>query len=144
MKTETVTIIVIFLVLIPVTIIDLKEKRIPDIFTYSGIILLLLIKTVMKVQPVYQSSLLIISGFIPFFLIWLITKGKLGLGDAKLSAFLSLALGIRGWLAMIFISSLAGIFFAVIMLVFKKMDRKTRIPYAPFMSFGALVALFII
>jgi len=144
MKNEVISIIFLLLILIPVTIIDIKTKRIPDVLTYSGIILIFFIKTFIESQAVFLSLILIGSGFIPFFLIWYFTKGKLGLGDAKLSAFLALVLGLRGWFLMLFLSSSIALIFAVTMLICKRMDKQARIPYAPFLSIGAIGALFLI
>lgn len=143
MKNESAVFILLLLILIPVTIIDIKIKKIPDVFTITGVVVMLILKTLVEKQAIYLSLVLLISGFIPFFLIWFFTKGKLGLGDAKLSAFLALALGIRAWFLMLFLSSIVAILFAVIMLVCKRIDKKTKIPYAPFLSFGALLSIFI-
>ncbi len=144
MKYEIIALVLIFLILIPVTIIDIKIKKIPDIFTYSGIVAFVLIKSIMKIQPIYEIGLLILLGFLPFFLIWVFTRGKLGLGDAKLSAFLSLALGVEGWLGMVFFSSVSGLVFAVVMLISKKMDKNTQIPFAPFMCLGTIISMVVI
>ena len=144
MKNEFIPVFILLLLIIPITIIDIKTKRIPDLLTYSGIALIFLIELIINKQSFYSLYVLLFTGFVPFFLIWYFTKGKMGLGDAKLSALLALTLGIRGWLLMLFISSSAAVLFAVIMLVLRKIDKKAKIPYAPFLSFGALLSIFII
>ncbi len=144
MKYEIIALVLIFLILIPVTIIDIKIKKIPDIFTYPGIVAFVVIKSIMKIQPFYEIGLLVLLGFLPFFFIWLFTRGKLGLGDAKLSAFLSLALGVEGWLGMVFFSSVSGLVFAVVMLISKKMDKNTQIPFAPFMCLGTIISMIVL
>ena len=144
MKQETLNLLLLILVTVPVTIIDLRYKKIPDVITYPGIILLLIIKTAVYRVPIYSSVILLVAGFVPFFLIWYFTKGKMGLGDAKLSAFLCLVLGLEGWFLMVFISSSTALIFALYMLWRKKIDRNARIPYGPFLSLGAVVSAFIL
>ncbi len=143
MKHETITVLSLLTVIMPISIIDIRKQKIPDIIIYPAIIVFLVIKIWIFNDSLFTVLLLPIAGFIPFFLIWYFTKGKMGLGDAKFSAFLSLILGIEQWFLMIFLSSLFALIFAGIMLLAKKMNRSSKIPYGPFLSIGALVALYI-
>jgi prepilin signal peptidase PulO-like enzyme (type II secretory pathway) len=144
MNNEFLSKIILLILLVPITIVDIKTKRIPNLFIYWGFVLLLLIKIFVEKQNVNILLVSLIFAYIPFFLIWFYTKGKLGLGDAKLSAIIGLALGLRSWFSVLFISSIASLVFAVSMLLLKKIDRGTQIPYAPFLSLGVLVSIFFI
>ena len=128
-------------IMLMISVIDFRTKRIPDILTYSGILILFIYKLLIDNHSYTSAILLIFSGFIPFFLIWYITKGKLGLGDAKYSAFLALALGLRVWFLMLFLSSFIALVFALFMIKIKKMGRDVQIPYGPFLSAGAVLSL---
>ncbi len=48
-------------------------------------------------------------GFVFIFALWFFSRGKIGLGDAKLSALIALVLGLNGWIAAIFIASASGL-----------------------------------
>lgn len=143
MKHETITLLFLLVVTIPVSIIDIRKQKIPDILTYPAIGIFIMIRIWIFQNSLFAVFLLPVAGFIPFFLIWFFTKGKMGLGDAKLSAFLALILGMEQWFIMVFLSSLFALILAVILLTAKNIRRSTKIPYGPFLSLGALVAFFI-
>lgn len=143
MKHETISLLSLLAVTIPVSAIDIKKQKIPDIIIYPAIILFIIFRIWIYHDSLLAVLILPLAGFIPFFLIWYFTKGKMGLGDAKLSAFLALVLGMEGWFIMVFVSSLCALIFAGIMLWAKKMNRSSKIPYGPFLSLGALAALYI-
>jgi prepilin signal peptidase PulO-like enzyme (type II secretory pathway) len=134
----------LILLLLTISIIDIRTKRIPDYLIYSGIVFFLSYNILIKKQSILILFTLIFTGFIPFFLIWYFTKGKLGLGDAKFSAFLALALGLRSWFVMVFASSFTALIFALYMLKVKKITGDTKIPYGPFLSLGALISLYFV
>jgi prepilin signal peptidase PulO-like enzyme (type II secretory pathway) len=78
-----------------------------------------------------------ISGLMPG-----VEKGKQGFGwgDAKYGLFIGLVLGVAGtiisaWIA-VFCGAIVGLY-----LMIQKKDRNIRIPFIPFMSFGAWIAL---
>ena len=48
------------------------------------------------------------------------SKGKIGLGDAKLSAVMGLFLGIEGWLIAMFMASFFGLVAGAILLIKKQ------------------------
>jgi len=63
----------------------------------------------------------------------------MGGGDIKLIAMIGAFLGINGVVSTIFFGSLAGVAYAVILLITKKADMKSAIPYGPFLAVGALL-----
>lgn len=68
----------------------------------------------------------------------------LGMGDVKFVVFTGLALGFFHWYLLpvqLFIAPLAGVLVAVPMIVISRWRRKTRIPFVPFLSAGAVIAL---
>lgn len=143
MKNLTISLLFLLVVVIPVSLIDIREHKIPNLIIYPATILFLLIRIFIFGDPLFLGGGLIVFGFIPFFLIWYFTKGKMGLGDAKFSAFLALVLGIEKWFVLIFLSSFLALLFALTMIITKRMRRNTKIPYGPFLSLGALAALYI-
>ncbi len=59
--------------------------------------------------PFKQTLIGMFFGFSLFFLVRMVTNGKLGLGDAKYAAFLGGILGLKLWLASVLFASLGGL-----------------------------------
>jgi prepilin signal peptidase PulO-like enzyme (type II secretory pathway) len=73
---------------------------------------------------------------------YLLSRGRgFGLGDVKLGALLGAGLGMAAGLSMFVASFVAGAVFAVVALALKRMDRKTVLPFAPFIAVGAAIGL---
>lgn len=71
------------------------------------------------------------------------TKGRgMGGGDFKLGIFIGLVLGIQNSLVAILIAFLSGSVVGIALLLSRKKNFGQTIPFGPFMSFGAIVALF--
>jgi leader peptidase (prepilin peptidase)/N-methyltransferase len=84
---------------------------------------------------------LAMGGF--YFLLWRLGPG-LGYGDVRLSGLLALCLGFLGWevlLTGLYSGFLLGGVASAILLLTKRANLKTRVPFGPFMMLGALVGL---
>jgi len=80
-----------------------------------------------------------------YFLMAVAYPGGMGLGDVKLAGVLGLFLGFLGWgpLAVgAFAAFLLGGLFGVALLVTKRANRKSGIPFGPWMLAGAWVGIF--
>lgn len=126
---------------LPITVFDIKQMRIPDAFSLSGIFIVLILDLI-----VYKTSLplLLLEGTIGFSVFWAIraaTGGKLGLGDAKYSALIAVSLGLYGWLTTIAVASVTGLFAGIAMVSLHGSSRGAKIPFAPFLTFGTAVSV---
>lgn len=135
-----IEVILFLLIALPVTIIDVREYRIPDFLTFGGIAAFILLKLLWNEQPAWTLVSEGAVGFGVFGLIWWITRGQIGLGDAKYSAFIAVAAGFSTWFAALFIASVVGVVTAAVLIVLFKADRTTRIPFAPFLTVGAALS----
>jgi len=118
---------------------DIKEKKIPDLFTYSGMLVILIVRLLLG----YFSPWCLIDAFVGFSLIWLFfifSKGRIGQGDAKLSAFISIIVGVWAWALAIFFASLSGLLFILVMIKLQKMTKKDSIPFVPFLVLGGVIS----
>ena len=83
---------------------------------------------------------------ISYVLLYLVSRGSLGMGDVKFAFPLGLCVGwysANQWLVAIFVSFLIAGVVAVIGLVTKRMTRKSRLAFGPYMFFGTfLVCVF--
>ncbi|MGM0401435.1 MAG: prepilin peptidase [Chloroflexota bacterium] len=136
-------------VLLVVTFIDLEHMLIPDILILpaTGFALLMV--------PFRQSSLASdalsqlvggLVGFLIFLLIWFVSLrlmgvDAMGFGDVKLAAFCGLATAFPGILVAIFGSFILGGLVGAILLASGMADRKTPVPFAPFLVVTTFVVM---
>lgn len=81
-------------------------------------------------------------GAIKYFFRWYTGKEGLGQGDIDLLMLIGAFTGFFGWWSALFFGSVLGTFYALY-LVLKKNSLSQRIPFGPFLAFGALLyALF--
>jgi leader peptidase (prepilin peptidase)/N-methyltransferase len=77
-----------------------------------------------------------------FGLLIIITRGKgMGGGDVKYVLLLGLALGFPNGILAVFIAFLTGALFSVALIIFGKKHFGQTIPFGPFLSIGAFIAL---
>jgi len=127
--------------------IDLEHRIIPNEITYPGIPLGLLLGPLVFHTGFLNSFIGALAGggllFGIAFLVSVIIKAEsLGFGDVKLIAMVG---GFVGWkltLLTMFIGSVLGSVVGGGLIYSKKMDRRTMIPFGPFLVVGALVAIF--
>ncbi|MGH7233873.1 MAG: hypothetical protein ACREF7_00290, partial [Candidatus Saccharimonadales bacterium] len=76
-----------------------------------------------------------------FYVLFQVSSGKwIGGGDVRLGALLGLYLGsAMDAILMIFFASLIGTLYSVPLLASGKMDRKTLIPYGPFLIVAVII-----
>jgi leader peptidase (prepilin peptidase) / N-methyltransferase len=79
-----------------------------------------------------------------YFVLFLIHPNGMGFGDVKLALSLGVVLGWYGW-AVLFTGAFAGFLLGSVyglgLIVLRRADRKTAIPFGPFMIVGALAGL---
>ena len=122
---------------IPIVYKDLKEKKIPDFFSFTGIITLLITRIIFFKDTFFLFLLAGVIGFLFFLIINLATKGKLGMGDVKYSGFIGLFLGIEGYFLAIIFTCVIALLVAFVLIKLGKINLKTKIPFGPFMFVGA-------
>ncbi len=72
------------------------------------------------------------------------TTGKIGIGqgDYELMAFIGSFLGIVGWWLSLLLGSLFGSIIGITYLIISKKNKGTKIPFGPFLAFGAIIFVF--
>ncbi|WP_449061758.1 hypothetical protein [Planomonospora algeriensis] len=79
-------------------------------------------------------------------MLFLVNPVGMGLGDVKLAASLGTALGWFGWDALLagaFLGFLAGGLYGGALLVARRANRKSEIPFGPFMIIGTFAVLLV-
>jgi len=129
--------------------IDFENLKIPNVLIKNGILInffFLIVINFFNYNLTYIISRLLgaITGFLGLeilvLLLYLLTnKYAFGGGDSKLFAFVGSFLGLNG-LALTFMISIysCGIF-CILALLFKKIKKTDKIPFAPFISLSAYI-----
>lgn len=136
----------IFSCFLAIVIIDLKHKLIPNILNIYLFVLFFI--SVVMIKPwLFWLSGLLLGALIPITVtyIFYILKGQIGLGggDIKLWAALGIYLGPVGIAHNIFLSCFFGALVGGGLILLKVLDRKTPIPFGPFIVFVAGAQIFI-
>lgn len=126
---------------VPICITDLRERRIPDLWTIGGLLLAVLISAVFAPSGLPARLIGASVGFLPIRLLNLWTGGKIGLGDAKYSALIGAGLGVGGWFWALLAASLLGLVVGGVMMALGRMERHYRMPFGPFLAAGSLFSV---
>lgn len=140
-------------VLITVTFIDLHLQIIPNKITLPGTLLLLVMAGVGYFVPQldwpidWLSSLLgflsgagIVFGIILLYW-WMTGEFGMGGGDMKLLAMVGALMGARAVFMTLIIGSFLGTFFAMPLMLIGKLNRKSAIPFGPFLAIAAFLTM---
>ncbi len=121
---------------------DLLSYRVPNVITYPATLGALLVGAVMPGTNFYET---LAGGALAGGVLLapaLLTGGAgMGMGDVKLATFVGLAVGFVNVVPALILMALAGGGAAAFLLVTRLRGRREPIPYAPFISFGALAVL---
>lgn len=133
--------------LIVITVIDLYHQIIPDMISLPGIGVGLLASLIFPHIAFLDSLRGVLWGGGSLFLVatlyqWFFKREGMGGGDVKLLAMIGAFLGWKAVILTILLSSLIGSISGIIIMVLKGKDFKYAIPFGPFLSLGAVIALF--
>lgn len=126
------------LYLIILSIYDCKEKQVPVMLLYIGVVAVALISVIELCTGRivwYQMLGIIPGGFLV--LVSIITQ-KAGLADGIVLGILGVVLGYKAIMLLFCISLIIISFVSILLLLLHKVTGKTRLPYLPFVT-AALV-----
>ncbi|MGZ6728043.1 MAG: prepilin peptidase [Gaiellaceae bacterium] len=128
-------------VLVVLSAIDLEHRIVPNRIVVPAAAIVLLSQTAIHRSPEWTLGALGASGFL--FIAALAYPAGMGMGDVKLALLLGAMLG-RLVAVGLMLGMLAALVPSVVLLArHGSAARKMGIPFAPFLAFGAVVALFI-
>lgn len=135
--------LVLVVLLVPITLIDLEHRIIPNKLTAMGAVLAIGLQAALDPSklPEHLVAGIAAGGFL--LVAALIKPGGMGMGDVKLAAVLGFFLGGDVGVALLagmIVGSLVGV--AIMARKGAKEGRKTKVPFGPFLALGALVAVF--
>lgn len=134
----------LYALLLLIAVTDLKHRLIPNVITYP---LLALMVTTQLINSVFGGGdvrPLLLGGALTFGMFaltgWL-KPGSLGGGDVKLATLIGVTFGFPQVLWALILGVGSGGLMAGLLLIAGRGGRATRIPYAPFLCLGAMLAL---
>lgn len=146
---EIIYYLILVSVLVIITFIDIDYYIIPDGIIIFGLVTALVLNFIGIGIPLKESFIgFIMCGggmLILIHIIKLIVKKEvMGGGDIKLFAMIGIFLGIKGGLLTIILSVYIGAIYGLGTILYSKLNNKecnSIIPYGPFISIGAIIAL---
>lgn len=135
--------LIVIAILLLITIIDIRTKIIPNKFIILGVAVGVITLILDNGSSIVDALLgfIICGGMIA--IISFITKGDIGMGDAKLFACIGVFFGLQTTLGIMLIATIISGLSGLILLALGKANRKTVLPFAPFI-FAATMFVIII
>lgn len=133
--------------LLVISVIDYKKGIIPNYLIIFGLILGVIYITFTVIithsYDIAKNGLLgAFLGAIIIIIIIVISRGGMGAGDYKLMGVIGLFLGYKKIILVLFLAVVLAGIFATILLISKSKERKSAIPFGPFLAIAALSVLY--
>lgn len=125
--------------LLPAVYVDLRSRRIPDVFLLASAALLLAARVVRRSLEL-AHAVGVVVGLGTLLLLWLLMRSRVGLGDLKLSGLVGFFLGPWGWALAAFVASAAGVLFLLARQAARRGTLRDSVPFAPFLVGGAVAS----
>lgn len=144
---------VVFLAVLSVrlVVIDIRTHRLPNRLVGPGYvvgILLLGAAALLAGEPVLMLRMVIgalaAGGF--YWVLWAVYPAGMGFGDVKLAGLLGLYLGFSGWTFVILgiaAGFVVGGVWGIVVMLSRRGNAKSRIPFGPSMLTGAWLVMFL-
>jgi leader peptidase (prepilin peptidase) / N-methyltransferase len=130
--------------LVPITLIDLDHRIIPNRITGPAAIAALIAIAALDADFLVEAAIAAVAGGGFFFVAAILYPRGMGMGDVKLAGLLGLYLG-RAVAPAILIALIAGVVLGAAIIARKgaKEGRKTAVPFGPFLALGGMLAFFV-
>jgi prepilin signal peptidase PulO-like enzyme (type II secretory pathway) len=122
-----------------ISVVDAKTLKIPDIFLLICVFVLLFFDRYASSVFFHSKIMTAIVSYMLFYFVYAYTGG-LGFGDVKYAALLGYALGMEKACIAFFLTAIGIILMYIIGIWVFRWKKSTKLPFAPFLSFGAIVA----
>jgi leader peptidase (prepilin peptidase)/N-methyltransferase len=155
LEAEFVVLGIAVALLMVVALIDLERGLILNSILYPSIVVLIVMSPFWTeiglsrsflgsdglVGTLLNSLLSGLGAFLIFLVIAMAYPNGVGGGDVKLGGVIGLLVGFPGALIALLLAVVAGGLVAIALVLTRKLGRKDAMPFGPFMSLGAIVAL---
>ncbi|HBK85164.1 MAG TPA: prepilin peptidase [Firmicutes bacterium] len=125
--------------LLVISFIDLDTMVIPTQLVGVGVVWASAYNIYTR-QPLLDWLLAGALGYGLFYLIYILSRGGMGGGDVRLAGLLGVVLGLKQLACALLIAFVAGAIVSLLLLASGRANRKTAIPFGPFLAIGCYVA----
>lgn len=129
--------------LIAAAIIDIKERRIPDILVLIGTAAGLFFSLLDPNRKFLVSLAGGAAAVLLLLLVYYTAKGGLGLGDVKLFGCIGTYLELADTVSVMLIAAVLSGIFSLVLICIKRVSKRQELPFAPFILMGVLIAVFL-
>lgn len=130
--------------------VDARHRIIPNVLVLTGLVLRIVFWCVeLFTSPetfwgVVKNDLIACFLVVAFFVVGvLLVKGGIGMGDIKLMLVMCLFQGFYGVVSSLFCSLFVAFIYAIIVLLFKKKNKKDSVAFAPAILIGTVLSVFL-
>lgn len=127
-------------VLVGLAAIDVETRRVPNAITLPVAALALLLRAVDDRAHLAEVAIAGAATFVVFYLLALVLRGGLGMGDVKLAGMLGCLLGAEVIPALV-LGIVAGGVWAAALVVTRRAGLRSTLAYGPFLCLGAAAAI---
>lgn len=128
--------------IIPVTVSDIAYKRIPNKVLLFFLPIFVLYRLLTPLDSLWQSFTGALIAFVLVFFIILLSKGGMGIGDLKYFTLFGFIFGPYDFLLLFFLSTLFGSIGGLIIMRVKRIGRRSKIAFGPFIGLATLTVYF--
>lgn len=126
------------------SVIDIRTHQIPDSFLiYTGLSQIFYRLCVMPLEGLLWELLTGLVAFVLLLILSILTKGSFGMGDAKLLGVTAVFTGASYLIQIIFWGMLCAFVYSIYLLACKKGNKKTELPFVPFLMGGMIVHMLV-
>ena len=125
-----------------IAVIDIEHRLVLNRILLWMLPIIFLCNTIAGLPSFSSSVLGGVAGFALFLALAIAWPGGMGMGDVKLAGVIGLATGFSGVLIALFVGILSGGIAAIAILIFTRMRGGATMAYAPYLVFGAWIALY--
>lgn len=135
---ELISLTVFAIALLTISYTDIRHRRIPNILVIGAFALLLVMTFFNDATAVLPFLSYAAIGFGAIWALRMVSGGRIGMGDVKLSGLIAASIGLIGWLFALFVASLSGLLGALLLISSGRITKGDAIPFAPFLAAGSL------
>lgn len=119
---------------VAISVVDLEHRKIPNMIVLPMAAVGLLSALATRSVPIHEALIGMAAGTLSLGLLSVLSKGGMGMGDAKLLGMIGAWVGWRGMLLTLFGASVIVSVTGLVLIACRVIDRRQPIPYGPFLA----------
>lgn len=143
LELELIIALLFISMLVVIFVADLKYLIIPNKVLLFFLLLFIIGRIFVPLDPWYSPILAAVIGFIGIMLIILLSKGGMGAGDMKLFFVLGIVLGLGNLILTFVLSCFIGLAVGIVLMIKGVVKKGVPFPFGPSIVVAALIAYFV-